>query len=60
LPRFVRIFRLPADNRYRTVRVAQRIAVQDGHDNPIFVKLTQEDGHVAWTSPVYVFRQIRP
>ncbi len=23
-------------------------------DNPIYLKLTQEDGHTAWTSPVYV------
>ena len=22
-------------------------------DNPIFIRVTQEDGHVAWTSPVY-------
>jgi hypothetical protein len=25
-------------------------------DNPIFIKLTQEDGHIAWTSPIYFFR----
>ncbi|HUT19133.1 MAG TPA: hypothetical protein VM366_08230 [Anaerolineae bacterium] len=23
-------------------------------DNPIYVKLAQEDGHMAWSSPIYV------
>jgi len=23
-------------------------------DNPIYVKLVQEDGHMAWSSPIYV------
>ena len=26
-------------------------------DNPIYLKVVQEDGHVAWTSPVYVVRK---
>jgi len=26
-------------------------------DNPIYVRMTQEDGHMAWTSPVYVVRR---
>lgn len=25
-------------------------------DNPIYIRVTQEDGHMAWTSPVYVER----
>jgi hypothetical protein len=25
-------------------------------DNPIYIRLTQEDGHMAWTSPVYLVR----
>ncbi|MDX1487794.1 MAG: hypothetical protein R3268_06310 [Acidiferrobacterales bacterium] len=56
LPRFVRIFRLPADNPYRTLRIKRPIPIADGRDNPIFVKLIQEDGHAAWTSPIYFFR----
>jgi hypothetical protein len=23
-------------------------------DNPIYVKVTQRDGHLAWSSPIYV------
>ena len=26
-------------------------------DNPIYVRMTQEDGHMAWSSPVYVVRR---
>jgi hypothetical protein len=29
--------------------------LHDG-DNPIFIRVAQEDGHMAWTSPVYVVR----
>jgi hypothetical protein len=25
-------------------------------DNPIYIKVTQEDGHMAWTSPVYIIQ----
>lgn len=56
LPRFVRLFRLPAVNPHRQLRLERRIAIADGRDNPLFIKLTQEDGHVAWTSPIYFYR----
>lgn len=26
-------------------------------DNPIYVRVTQEDGHMAWTSPIYLVRK---
>ncbi len=56
LPRIVRIFRLPADNPHRTLHIERTISIADGRDNPLFIKLTQEDGHIAWTSPIYFFR----
>ena len=56
LPRFVRIFRLPTDNPHRTLRIQRTIEIAPDRDNPIFIKLTQEDGHIAWTSPIYFFR----
>ncbi|MFQ5937452.1 MAG: DUF3604 domain-containing protein [Acidiferrobacterales bacterium] len=56
LPRFVRIFRLPPENPHRTLRVERTTTIADGRDNPIFIKLTQEDGQIAWTSPIYFFR----
>ncbi|MDP2871386.1 MAG: DUF3604 domain-containing protein, partial [Bacillota bacterium] len=26
-------------------------------DNPIYVRVVQEDGHMAWSSPVYLVRE---
>ena len=56
LPRFVRFSRLPAENPHRAMTIERRVPVSSDRDNPIFVKLTQEDGTVAWTSPIYVFK----
>ncbi len=56
LPRRLRLFRLPTHNPHRRLAVERRIAIRQDRDNALFVKLTQEDGHVAWTSPIYVFR----
>lgn len=56
LPRFVRIFRLPAENVHRALRIQRDITLDEGRDNPIYIKLTQEDGNIAWTSPIYFFR----
>lgn len=56
LPRFVRIFRLPERNHHVALRLARNIALAAGRDNPLFLKLTQEDGHIAWTSPIYFYR----
>src|SRR3546814_8255894 len=56
LGRKVRIFRLPEDNPHRKMTLERRIALKDRGDNPIFVRVTQEDGHIAWSSPIYFFR----
>ena len=34
----------------------RRIALRDDRDNALYLCLTQEDGHLVWSSPVYVFR----
>ncbi len=56
LGRRVRIFRLPADNPHRRMSVERRISLRPSGDNPIYVRVTQEDGHQIWSSPIYVFR----
>ena len=56
LDRGVRIFRLPDDNVHRTMRLERQVELKDGGDNPLFVRVTQEDGHIAWSSPIYVYR----
>lgn len=56
LPRFVRICRLPTVNSHRKIHFKRTIALHPKGDNPIYIRLTQEDGTRAWTSPIYVFR----
>ena len=52
LGRRLRLFRLPDQNRTWHMRFAQPVRLRAG-DNPLYVRLTQEDGHQAWSSPIY-------
>lgn len=56
LPRFVKVYRLPLENSHRSFKFRRRIDLKSSGDNPIYVRLTQEDGTRAWTSPIYVYR----
>ncbi len=56
LPRLLRVYRLPAINTARRLQATRRVALRPTGDNPLFLRLTQEDGTRAWTSPIYVFR----
>jgi hypothetical protein len=58
LGRRIRAFRLPA--RLETCDLTATVSVPlrtDGRDTPIWVRMTTEDGHRIWTSPVYVARR---
>jgi len=55
LPRLIKLFRLPRENPVRTLGFTRRIPLRDAGDNAIYLRLTQEDGTRAWTSPVYIF-----
>ena len=54
--RRIRVFRLPDDNPQRTVAFERRIALKHTGDNALYICLTQEDGHLVWSSPIYIFR----
>ena len=56
IERRIRLFRLPDNNSHRTLAFEREIALRDDLDNALYVTLIQEDGHVAWSSPIYVFR----
>ena len=56
LGRRVRVFRMPETNPYRTCRFESTVALATGRDNPIYVVVTQDDGHQAWSSPIWVHR----
>ncbi|MFC1950812.1 DUF3604 domain-containing protein [Chloroflexota bacterium] len=50
----IEIYRLPS--KPCPDRFAFELPLPDLHegDNPIYVRMLQEDGHMAWTSPVYI------
>lgn len=54
--RAIRVFRLPDDNPHRRLKLTRRIPLKAAGDNALYVRLTQEDGHLIWSSPIYVFR----
>jgi len=56
LPRYLKVFRLPAENSHKKITFTRKINLKDSGDNPIFIRLTQEDGTLAWTSPTYIYR----
>ena len=47
-------YRLPDRNPCRRVSLKQMVSVEPGVDNPIYIRLTTEDGHRAWSSPIYL------
>jgi hypothetical protein len=55
LARRLRAFRLPDDNRTVTARLSRRIKLHRNRDNALYVCVTQADGHLAWSSPIYLF-----
>ena len=56
LPKYIKVFRLPSNNKNYKIDLKRNIQLKSKGDNPIFIRLTQEDGTVAWTSPIYVYR----
>jgi uncharacterized protein DUF3604 len=54
--RRIRVFRLPDENPHRRLLLSRRVPLKETGDNALYVCLTQEDGHLVWSSPIYVFR----
>lgn len=51
--RRIRLFRLPERLQPETLRASLPVTLAPGRDNPLYVRVTQEDGHQAWSSPIY-------
>ena len=58
LPRRIQMFRLPDDNLHTSVRIERKLEPQIGRDNPFYVRIMLEDGTQAWSSPIYILREI--
>ena len=50
------LVRLPNRLESLSMEVETKIVLRDSWDNPVFIRLRQEDGTIAWTSPIYIFR----
>ena len=57
LERQVRIARLPEACRSDRLECTFDLDLKPGVDNPIWVRVTTEDGYNAWSSPIYVVRR---
>ena len=56
IDRRIRIFRLPDVNPHFAITLERRIKLADERDNALYARVTHEDGHFAWSSPIYIFR----
>ena len=56
LDRKIRLYRLPQQMAQTSLQKQISISLIDGQDNPLWVRVVTEDGHVAWSSPIYVLK----
>ena len=56
IKRQMRVFRLPDVNDANSARLSRRIPRSKVDEDALYVCITFEDGHLAWSSPTYVLR----
>ncbi len=56
LGRRLSVTRLPDENSHADFSFERPLSFRPKGDNPIFVRVTDEEGHQAWSSPIYVYR----
>jgi hypothetical protein len=56
IQRRIRVFRMPDENPHKRFKLSRRIALRSQGDNALYVRVTQEDGHLIWSSPIYIFQ----
>jgi hypothetical protein len=53
LGRTLSVYRLPEADWMRRLTLAHHVTFNGGADLPVYVRVTQADGHQAWSSPIY-------
>jgi hypothetical protein len=48
------VYRLPEADWSRRVSLDHQVTFAGGADLPVYLRVTQADGHQAWTSPIYL------
>jgi hypothetical protein len=54
LGRKLSVYRLPEEEWSRRLTLTHQAAFKGGADLPVYVRVTQADGHQAWSSPIYL------
>ena len=54
LARKLSVYRLPEADWSRRVLLEHSVTYQGGADLPVYLRVTQADGHQAWSSPIYL------
>jgi hypothetical protein len=56
LGRKLSVYRLPEADWSRRLTLEHHVAFAGGADLPVYVRVTQADGHQAWSSPIYLIK----
>jgi len=59
LDRRLTVTRLPDAALPRQMTFTREVQLHETGDTPIWISLTTEDGHQAWSSPIYLFNKER-
>jgi hypothetical protein len=54
LERRISVYRLPDEDWSRQLALEHGVTFSGGADLPVYVRVTQSDGHQAWSSPIYL------
>jgi hypothetical protein len=48
------VYRLPEADFSRHITLEHKVGFSGGADLPVYLRVTQTDGHQAWSSPIYL------
>ena len=54
IDRRIRVFRMPDENPVDRVVLKRDVTVRQDSDDALYVRIIQEDGHIIWSSPIYL------
>ena len=53
----IEVYRLPSESASRQFAFSVSLTELHDGDNPIYIHMTQEDGQMAWSSPIYLTKR---
>ena len=56
LERALKLYRLPEQMTETRMTIRRKLRLRETGDTRLFARVWQEDGHRAWSSPIYLFR----